>query len=409
MSPGARESLNGAAGKPSRKRRGAAVVAAGGLAPVPELVPDGTAVVYAEGAFGTPGGKTAHGLVRQTRRYTVVAVLDLRHAGKDAGDVLDGKASGIPIVGTLDQAFAAAKARGENLTHLVIGLAPDGGRLPASARADVLAALERGLNVDSGLHDYLSEDPAFVAAAAEHGATIRDVRRPLPTSELHFFTGKIAEVESVIVAVLGTDSAVGKRTTALILERGLNALGWRAVMVGTGQTAWLQGVRYGIVLDSIVNDFVAGEIEHVIHTAWTAEHPDVILLEGQGSLLNPAYPGGYELLAAGRPRAVVLQHAPARVDHDGFPGFPIGPLAKHIRLIEEISSRPVIAVTLNHEGLAPNEIAPTARRLESEVGRPVTDVLLEGPDRVIGELLRWFPELKPAGAGDRAAAGGGGG
>ncbi|HWN82875.1 MAG TPA: DUF1611 domain-containing protein, partial [Candidatus Udaeobacter sp.] len=303
MSPGA---TKGAAGKPSRERRTAVTAA---VAPVPEFVPDGAAVVYAEGAFGTPGGKTAHGLVRQTRRYTVVAVLDSRHAGKDAGEVLDGKASGIPIVGTLDQAFAAAKARGETLTHFVIGLAPDGGRLPAAARADVLAAIERGLNVDSGLHDYLSEDPTFVAAAAEHGVTIRDVRRPRSTSELHFFSGKIAEVESVIVAVLGTDSAVGKRTTALILERGLNALGWRAVMIGTGQTAWLQGVRYGILLDSIVNVFVAGEIEHVIHTAWTTEHPDAILLEGQGSLRNPAYPGGFELLAAGRPRAIVLQHA----------------------------------------------------------------------------------------------------
>jgi uncharacterized NAD-dependent epimerase/dehydratase family protein len=383
------------------------------LAPEPpstpgEAVPDGTAVVYCEGAFGTPGGKTAHGLVRQTRRYVVVAVLDSRHAGRDAGDVLDGKASGIPIVGDLEQAFAAAKARGEMLTHLVIGIAPDGGRLPAAARADVAAAIRRGLNVDSGLHDYLSEDPELSALAAEAGVTLRDVRRPKPAAELHFFSGKIAEVDSVIVAVLGTDSAVGKRTTALILERGLNALGWQAVMIGTGQTAWLQGVRHGIILDSIVNDFVAGEIEHVIHTAWAAERPDVILLEGQGSLLNPAYPGGFELLAAGRPRAVVLQHAPARTDHDGFPGFPIGPLAKHIRLIEEISGRPVIAVTLNHEGLAPGEIAPTARRLESEVGRPVVDVLLEGPDRVIAELLRWFPELKPhAGErGEEAVAGG---
>ena len=149
MSPGARESVKGGAGKPSRKRRGAAVAAAGGLAPVPEFVPDGTAVVYAEGAFGTPSGKTAHGLVRQTRRYAVVAVLDSRHAGKDAGEVLDGKPSGIPIVGNLDQAFAAAKARGESLTHLVIGLAPDGGRLPAAAphrcAGGTRARAERGL------------------------------------------------------------------------------------------------------------------------------------------------------------------------------------------------------------------------------------------------------------------------
>jgi uncharacterized NAD-dependent epimerase/dehydratase family protein len=169
-------------------------------------------------------------------------------------------------------------------------------------------------------------------------------------------------------------------------------------MIGTGQTAWLQGVRYGILLDSIVNDFVAGEIEHAVLAAWDAEHPQVILLEGQGSLLNPAYPGGFELLAAGRPRAVLLQHAPARVDHDGFPGFPIGPLERHIRLIEELSGRPVVAVTLNHEGLAPEEIAKTAGELEQAVGRPVVDVLRDGPERVIAELLRRFPELAPAAA-----------
>lgn len=359
---------------------------------------DGTAAVYCEGAFGTPNGKTAHGLVRHTRRYDVAAVIDSRQAGRDAGDVIDGRPAGIPVVASLDLAMAAARARGTALTHFVIGLAPDGGRLPAAARAAVAAAIRGGLNVDSGLHDYLTDDPELVALAAAHGVRLRDIRKPRPTRELHFFTGRIAEVRAVTIAVLGTDSAVGKRTTAIILEQGLNARGVKTLMIGTGQTAWLQGVRYGILLDSIVNDFVAGEIEHAVVAAWDAERPQVILLEGQGSLLNPAYPGGFELLAAGRPRAVILQHAPARVDHDGFPGFPIGPLERHIRLLEDISGRPVIAVTLNHEGLAPEAIAATARRLEGEVGRPVVDVLADGPERVIGELLRRFPELVPAAA-----------
>lgn len=392
MSPGA---TKGAAGKP-RKKRGA-TLAATGIEPVPELVPDGTAVVYAEGAFGTPSGKTAHGLVRQTRRYVVVAVLDSRHAGKDAGEVLDGKASGIPIVGTLDQAFAAAKARGETLTHLVIGLAPDGGRLPAAARADVLAALERGLNVDSGLHDYLSEDPAFAAAAAAHGATIRDVRRPRSTSELHFFTGKIAEVESVIVAVLGTDSAVGKRTTAWLLVDALAAAGYRAELVGTGQTAWMQGARFGIVLDSLVNDFLSGEIEHAVWSAWDETRPDAIVLEGQGSLLNPAYPGGYELLAAGRPDAVVLQHAPARREYDGFPGFPLHPLTRQIAAIELISERPVVAVTLNHEGLDAAGLAAAKEAIAGETGLPVCDPLTEGCAPVVEALRPWLERQRPAG------------
>ncbi len=354
---------------------------------------DGTAAVYCEGAFGAPSGKTAHGLVRHTRRYAVVAVIDSRVAGEDAGEVLDGKPAGIPLVASLAEAEAAARARGAALTHFVIGLAPDGGRLPAAAREAAAAAIRHGLNVDCGLHDYLNDDAELAALAARHGVRLRDIRQPKPTRALHFFTGRISEVQAVTIAVLGTDSAVGKRTTALILERGLNARGVKAIMIGTGQTAWLQGVPYGIILDSIVNDFVAGEIEHAILTAWDAERPDVILLEGQGSLLNPAYPGGFELLAAGRPRAVVLQHAPARIDHDGFSGFPIGPLAKHVRLIEEISGRPVIAITLNHEGLAPEAIGETARRLEGEVGRPVVDVLRDGPEGVIAAMLRHFPNL----------------
>ncbi len=363
---------------------------------------DGTAVVYCEGAFGTPNGKTAHGLVRHTRRYDIAAVIDSRLDGRDAGEVLDGRPAGIPLVGSLDQAARAARARGAALTHLVIGLAPDGGRLPPAARATVVAAIRQGLHVDSGLHDYLSDEPELAALAAAHGVVLRDIRKPKPTRELHFFTGRIAEVRAVIVAVLGTDSAVGKRTTATILEHGLNARGIRTVMIGTGQTAWLQGARYGILLDSIVNDFVAGEIEHAVLRAWDAERPQVILLEGQGSLLNPAYPGGFELLAAGRPRAVILQHAPARIDHDGFPGFPIGPLDRHIRLVEEISGRPVVAITLNHEGLAADAIAATARRLEGEVGRPVVDVLVDGPERVIAELVGRYPELAPAPATGRA-------
>jgi uncharacterized NAD-dependent epimerase/dehydratase family protein len=120
--------------------------------------------------------------------------------------------------------------------------------------------------------------------------------------------------------VLGTDSAIGKRTTAWRLVEALDTAGISAALVGTGQTAWMQGVPHGIVLDSLINDFVSGEIEHAVCEAWQDGHPRVIVLEGQGSLMNPAYPGGFELLAAGRPEVVVMQHAPARKEYDGFPG-----------------------------------------------------------------------------------------
>jgi len=111
-----------------------------------------------------------------------------------------------------------------------------------------------------------------------------------------------------------------------------------------------------MVLDSIVNDFVAGEIEHAAWTAWNEVGPDVLLLEGQGSLMNPAYPGGFELLAAGRPDVIVLQHAPARKDYDGFPGFPIHPIRTQIQALELISGKSVVAITLNHEGVETGEL-----------------------------------------------------
>lgn len=342
---------------------------------------DGRALVYCQGAFGTPNGKTAHGLVRFTRRYEVLGVVDARHAGRDAGEVLDGAPAGIPVVATLQEAPPG-------VTHFVIGLAPDGGRLPEQARADVAAAIRRGWHVDSGLHDFLSDDPRIAALAAEHGARLRDVRKPPPRSELHFFSGKIEEVTAPRVAVLGTDSAVGKRTTAVKLTLALRELGRRAEMIGTGQTAWMQGWPYGLVLDSLVNDFISGEIEHAIWRAWKEAEPAIIVLEGQGSLLNPAYPGGFELLAAGRPSAVVLQHAPARVEYDGFPGYAMHPLRRQIDALEIVSGRPVVAVTVNHEGLDETQTREAIRTIEAETGLPAFDVLLEGAmglARVVGE------------------------
>jgi uncharacterized NAD-dependent epimerase/dehydratase family protein len=340
--------------------------------------PEGNAIVYCEGAFGSTNGKTAHGLVRRSRRYRLLSIVDSQHAGSDAGQVLDGRRVGIPIHDSISEAYRWTVERGLDPTHLVVGLAPDGGRLKLSERADIQWAIELGLNVDSGLHDSLGQDPGLARIARERGVTIRDVRRPPPVEELHFFCGKISEVSSFKVAVLGTDSAVGKRTTAWMLVDALSDAGCGAELVGTGQTAWLQGSRYGIILDSLVNDFVAGEIEHAVWSAWAESSPEVIVIEGQGSLMNPAYPGGYEILAAGRPDAVVLQHAPARIEYDGFPGHPLHPLERQIQAIELISDRPVVAITLNHEGISASHIDAVCRSIADETGLPVFDTLVHG-------------------------------
>jgi uncharacterized NAD-dependent epimerase/dehydratase family protein len=349
-------------------------------------VPDGNAIVWCEGAFLTPEGKTAHGLVRRTRRYRVVGLVDRKHAGKDAGQLLDGSKRGIPVATDVDAAVAAAERAGAPATHLVVGLAPDGGRLPVHGRVAVKAALRAGLNVDSGLHDFLGDDPELVALAHEHGVTLRDVRRPPPRERLHFFTGRIAQVPAVRVAVLGTDSAVGKRTTAWLLVDALREAGVTAELIGTGQTAWMQGVEHGLLLDSLVNDYVTGEIEHAILRCWEARHPRVIVLEGQGSLLHPAYPGGFELLAAGQPAAVVMQHAPTRRAYDGFPGFALHPLPRQIAAVEAVSDARVVAVTVNHEGLEPKDIGAICTDIERRTGRMACDPLLEGCGAVVEAL-----------------------
>lgn len=141
---------------------------------------EGNAVVYCQGAFNTTNGKTAHGLVRRTRRYRVLAVVDSRLAGKDAGQELDGKSNGVPIQNDVLRAFKACQETGTPATHLVIGLAPDGGRLPPQARRDVVTAIQLGLHVDSGLHDFLSEDEEIAQLAASKrcgSATFAGLRR----------------------------------------------------------------------------------------------------------------------------------------------------------------------------------------------------------------------------------------
>lgn len=340
---------------------------------------DGTAIVYCDGAFGTTNGKTAHGLVRHTKRYHVCAVVDAQHAGRDAGFVLDGTDNGIPILATIEAAAQRDTPHGRP-THLVVGLAPDGGRLSEVNRRHILDAIRIGLNVDCGLHDFLTEDPEIVALAAAQGVTLRDIRKPKPRHQLHFFTGKIEQVKALKIAVLGTDSAVGKRTTAWLIVHGLNALGVSAELIGTGQTAWLQGARYGTVMDALVNDFVSGEIEHAVWSCWHEQRPDVLVLEGQGSLLNPAYPGGFEILAAGRPDCIILQHAPARKEYDGFPGYPIHPISRQIKAVEVISGKPVIALTLNHESMTRSEVADQCIRMHQRLGLPTFDPLWFGSE-----------------------------
>lgn len=345
------------------------------------------AIVYCEGAFATTYGKTAHGLVRFTERYTVCAVIDSTLPAGDAGEFLDGKKSGIPLVADLDKALARVPDYPGTPPRLVVGLALEGRVLPPGLHDTALDALKRGIGIDSGLHLYLGELPDLARAAADSGVEIRDIRRPPRVEELHFFSSRIEKVRAVRIAVLGTDSALGKRTTAWKIVHAIKKRGRSCEMIGTGQTAWLQGARYSIILDSIVNDFVAGEIEDVICKAWNEQQPDYMIIEGQGSLMNPAFPGGFEILAAGRPDAVILQHAPGRPEYDGFPGYPIQPLDQQIKVIELLSGKKVIAVAINHENLPIETIGQVCEDIEKETGLPTVDPILQGAEILVTKIL----------------------
>ncbi|HKZ60738.1 MAG TPA: DUF1611 domain-containing protein [Candidatus Thermoplasmatota archaeon] len=347
---------------------------------------DANAVILCEGALATPTGKTGNGLLRRSRRYKVRGVIDSRHAGKDAGEVLDGVPSGIPVFASVDDALS----RDPSIQTMIFGLATDGGMLPREMRPAMRRAIERGLNIVSGLHEFISDDPEFAQLASRRGVDIFDIRKLPLLRPPHFYTGAIAGVRATVIAALGTDSAIGKRTTAWKVVEALEARGRRAHMIATGQTGIMQGAKYGFVLDSTVNDYVAGEIEWAVVECDRLEKPDVIVLEGQGALTHPAYPGGFELIAAGQPRGILVQHAPARETLDGFPMYKMADLSREIRLLEAFSEKPVIAITLNHEDMTRAEVDKTVREYEARFGVPCCDPLWHGADKVAAEIERRF-------------------
>jgi len=333
-----------------------------------------TAAILTLDRFDTSDAKTAHGLVRGPSRYEVVAVLDSVCAGRDAGDVLDGHPRGIPVLASLD----ALLETGVRPTWCIVGVATSGGVLPDSLRAPLLAALARGIGVVSGLHELLAEDADFADAAARGGARIVDVRRPKRRAELHFWRGEIQTVRAPRLALLGTDCALGKRTTSQVLAAALRARGVTTEVIYTGQTGWLQGCEYGFVLDATPNDFVSGELEHAIVRADKERSPDLIVLEGQSALRNPAGPCGAELMLSGGARGVILQHAPARrcFEDQEHLGNVIPSLASELALVELYGSR-VLGIALNHEHLDESARAEARDRVARETGLPAVYPLLQ--------------------------------
>ena len=350
-----------------------------------------TAVVYCEANFGAPDGKTANGLVRHSERYEILSVIDSRQSGRDTGVILDERPNGIPVVADL---ATAIRRHGIAPDFLIFGVAPSSGMLSARERRVLLGAMEQGIGIVNGLHEFLNDDPVFAESAAAHGVMILDVRRPRDKKDLRMFSGRIDEVTCPRIAILGTDGAIGKRTTATILTKALNDHGIRAVLVGTGQTGLIQGARYGVALDAIPCQFCSGEMEAAVVEAFEGERPDVIIIEGQGALSHPAYLSSTFILRGSRPNAVILQHAPARGFLGDFPDVVIPEPASEITLIETFADTTVIGLTINHEHMTDTEVTTAIARYEHELGIPVTDALTRSTDRLVDMVLHAFPSLE---------------
>ncbi len=342
-----------------------------------------TAIVLTHDRLATPFAKTAHGLIRGPSRYELLGVVDALAAGSDAGEVIGIGHSGVPVHASV----TACLATGAAPTHCVIGVATPGGVLPPAMREEVRMALQAGLHIVNGLHHLVGDDPEFAALAQQHRVTIHDIRRPPKTAALHFWTGAIDQVRAPRIAVLGTDCAVGKRTTCQAMAAACRAAGLRPAIVYTGQTGWLQGIPHGFILDATPNDFVSGELEHAIVQCDRDLGPDLILLEGQSALRNPSGPCGAELLLSGGARHVLLQHAPGRTFFEDLEHLHrrIPTIDDEIDLIGRYGAS-VLAVCV-HDGADPGvDFAAALQALRSRVAVPVLHPLRGDLDQLVPTL-----------------------
>ncbi|RCV86214.1 DUF1611 domain-containing protein [Billgrantia montanilacus] len=350
-----------------------------------------SAVVYCEDNFTRIDGKTANGLVRSSERYRILSVIDSTLSGEDAGTALGEAAAGIPIVADLAEALSETDALPD---VLIFGLAPLSGLMSEADRAVVLAAVAAGIGVVSGLHEFLADDPEIAAAALASGVALHDIRRPRPTKHLRMFDGAIDSVDCVRIAVLGTDGAIGKRTTSTLLTQALNDAGIHTVMVGTGQTGLMQGAAYGVALDAIPAQFGVGELEGAVVAAYEGEHPAVIVIEGQGALSHPAYLSSTVVLRASRPQAVIMQHAPARKMLSDYPEVRMPSPLSEIKLIEQFGKTRVIGLAINHEDMTKAEVTAAIARYDVELGLAATDALWHDPSALVAMVTAAFPELQ---------------
>ena len=339
-------------------------------------------LIATDNLFLTNHAKTAHGLLRGSKRFHVLAVLDEENKYADAGELLDGNHRNIPILGTVDEAIKQFKT----IDYLIVGVATVGGILSESLLQIIRQAISNGIGIVNGLHDQLQESKDIALLASQNRVELIDIRKPKTPKELHFWSGDIFKVKAPIVAFLAMDCAMGKRTTAnLVLEECLQQK-QNAHMIYTGQTGWMQGHKYGFIFDSTLNDFVSGELEHAITSCWKEATPDVIILEGQSSLRNPSGPCGLEFIVSGNATQVVLIHAPKKKYFDNDPLWgEIPSVASEIDIIEKFGAT-VIAVALNTSGLSKQEALSYKASYQKTLDIPVVLPLEEGVKKIVSEI-----------------------
>ena len=355
----------------------------------------GNAVVLTNGKFNSKSAKTAHGLIRGSKRFNIKAVIDNNFSEKYVHidqngkiDLFDNK-SDIPIYSDIHSFLNSSI----NVDYCIIGVASAGGLLPEEMREDVIIALKKGISIVNGLHSILNEDEELVNISSQNNTKIYDIRASRPRDELSFWSGKIYDVKVPKIVVLGTDCGLGKRTTAKLVVENLEKNKIKSDMVYTGQTGWMQGWEYGFIFDSTLNDFVSGELERAIYECYTSKNPKYILIEGQAALRNPSGPCGSEFLISANVDGVILQHSPKRKYFDGWEhvNAVMPSLDSEIKLIHSYGKE-VIAITLNTQGMTEQEKIYHKELISKDLDIPVFLPIDDGLDGITEILQNKFYE-----------------
>ena len=319
-------------------------------------------------------GKTMRGIISYGPD-PVVAIVDSKRPGADH--------NGIPIVATVEGALRYEP------TVAVVGVATQGGRFPPTWRDLLKAAIAAGLDVESGLHEFISDDPELVALAHTHGVELRDLRKP--PQGLNVPTGANLEVDAKIVLTVGSDCAIGKKTVAVELDREARRRGLKSVFVPTGQTG-VAIAGWGIAVDAVVSDFLAGAAEQLV-VEGARRGGELLFVEGQGSLVHPLYSGvTLGLVHGSAPHAFVLCHRAGTTEIEGCPGHPIPPLAELVELHERISlparKAKVACVAVNTADLADDAAARAAiAEVATSTQLPTDDPVRFGAQDLLDALL----------------------